>query len=252
MIHCTYEIPVIEFKPYKINSKNTNLFKLWHERLGHISKGKMLEIKRKNLFDDNRLLDSVNPTDDICEACLNGRQARLQFENFKNKKHIYRALFIIHSDVCGPITPTTLDDKNYYVIFVDQFTYYCVTYLIKHKSDVFIMFKDFVAKSEAQFNLKVVNLYIDNGREYLSTDMREFCVQRGISYHLTVPYTPQLNGVAERMIRTITEKARAMVNGAKLDKSFWGEAVLTATYIINRIPSKALGDRAKNPIRDVA
>lgn len=49
------------------------------------------------------------------------------------------------------------------------------------------------------------------------------------------------------MIGTITEKARAMVNGAKLDKSFWGEAVLTATYLINRIPSRALGDRATTP-----
>jgi len=184
----------------------------------------MLEIKRKNLFQDNKLLDNVNPTDDICEACLNGKQTRLRFDKFKNKEHINRALFVIHSDVCGPITPTTIDDKNYYVIFVDQFTHYCVTYLIKHKSDVFLMFKDFVAKSEAHFNLKVVNLYIDNGREYLSSDMREYCTQKGISYHLTVPYTLQLNGVSERMIRTITEKARAMVNGAKLEKSFWGDS----------------------------
>jgi len=86
----------------------------------------MLEIKR-----------SVSPTDNICEACLNGKQARLRFEKFKNKEHINWHLFVIYSDVCGPITPTTIDDKNYYVIFVDQFTHYCVTYLIKHKSDVY-------------------------------------------------------------------------------------------------------------------
>jgi len=109
------------------------------------------------------------------------------------------------------------------------------------------MFQDFVAKSEAHFNLKVVYLYIDNGREYLSNEMRQFCVKKGISYHLTVPHTPQLNGVSERMIRTITEKARTMVSGAKLDKSFWGEAVLTATYLINRIPSRALVDSSKTP-----
>jgi len=55
-----------------------------------------------------------------------------------------------------------------------------------------------------------------------------------------VPHTPQVNGVSERMIRTITEKARAMISGAQLDKSFWGEAVLTATYLINQIPSRAI------------
>lgn len=70
--------------------------------------------------------------------------------------------------------------------------------------------------------------------------MKDYCVQRGISYHLTVPRTPQLNGVSERMVRTITEKARTMLSGAGLDKAFWGEAVLTATYLINLTPTKAL------------
>jgi len=68
-----YNVPVIEFKACKVDTKNKGLYKLWHERLGHIRKGKMLEIKRKNLFSDNSLLNSVNPTDNICEACLNGK-----------------------------------------------------------------------------------------------------------------------------------------------------------------------------------
>ncbi|KOC63592.1 Copia protein [Habropoda laboriosa] len=42
------------------------------------------------------------------------------------------------------------------------------------------------------------------------------------------------------MVRTITEKARTMISGASLDKVFWGEAVLTATYLINLTPTKAL------------
>jgi hypothetical protein len=55
-----------------------------------------------------------------------------------------------------------------------------------------------------------------------------------------VPYTPQQNGIAERTNRTITEKARAMLVASKLASSFWDEAVLTATYLINRSPTKAL------------
>jgi len=112
---------------------------------------------------------------------------------------------------------------------------------------VFFVYKDFVAKSEAHFNLKIVNLYIDNRREYLSNEMSDFYVEKYISYHLTVPHTPQLNGVAERMIRIITEKARSMINCTKLNKSFWGEAVLTATYLINRSPSRALKNVRKTP-----
>lgn len=56
-----------------------------------------------------------------------------------------------------------------------------------------------------------------------------------------------MNGVSERMIRTITEKARSMISSAKLSKTFWGEAVLTATYLINRSPSRALQNIKKTP-----
>jgi len=73
--------------------------------------------------------------------------------------------------------------------------------------------------------------------------MKTYCSEKGISYHLTVPHTPQLNGVSERMIRSITERARAMNIGSKLNKSFWREDDLTATYLVNRSPSRALQDK---------
>lgn len=57
---------------------------------------------------------------------------------------------------------------------------------------------------------------------------------------MTVPYTPQQNGVAERMNRTTTEQARTLIIGADLDRSYWGEAVLSATYLLNLLPTSAL------------
>lgn len=224
----------------QIMSTASSNYKLWHQRLGHIGKFKFLELKNNQMIEDVAQIEQISPDDDLCEACINGKQARLPFAKTKNKNHVKRPLFIVHTDVCGPITPSTIDNKNYFVIFVDDYTHYCVTYLITYKSDVFAVFQDYIAKSEAHFNLKVVNLYCDNGREYLSNEFKDYCVQKGISYHLTVPRTPQLNGVSERMIRTVTEKARAMINGASLEKAFWGEAVITATFLINLTPTKAL------------
>jgi len=78
--------------------------------------------------------------------------------------------------------------------------------------------------------------------------MKAYCSEKGISYHLTVPHTPQLNGVSGRMIRSITEKARAMINKSILNKFFWSEDVLTATYLINRTPSRAFQDK-KTPFQ---
>ena len=70
--------------------------------------------------------------------------------------------------------------------------------------------------------------------------MKEYCVNNGIIYHPTIPRTPHQNGVVERILRTITEKARTLLIDAKLSQEFWGKAVLTATFLINRIPSRAL------------
>lgn len=57
----------------------------------------------------------------------------------------------------------------------------------------------------------------------------------------TVAYTPQQNGVAEWMNRTLLERTRAMLRTAGLAKSFWAEVVKTACYLINRSPSSAIG-----------
>lgn len=225
---------------YQINNVTIKHYKLWHARLGHISKSSFEYLRKHSLFDDNTHIQNIKPDNEICETCIFGKQVRLPFAKAKSKSPINKPLFIIHSDICGPITPPTLDDKHYFVTFIDDYTHYTVTYLMNYKSEVLKMFKDYVAKSETYLNSKIVNLYCDNGREYLSNDFKDFCVQKGIMYHLTVPHTPQQNGVSERMNRTLTEKARTLVISANLGKEYWGEAILTSTYLTNRLPTKAL------------
>lgn len=56
----------------------------------------------------------------------------------------------------------------------------------------------------------------------------------------TVPYTPEQNGVSERMNRTLVESARSMLEDSQVSKRFWGQAVQTAAYLVNRSPSSAL------------
>ncbi|KAE8683864.1 hypothetical protein F3Y22_tig00111166pilonHSYRG00202 [Hibiscus syriacus] len=65
--------------------------------------------------------------------------------------------------------------------------------------------------------------------------------KNGITRHKTVRNTPQQNGLAERMNRTLLKRVRCMLLNAGLPKSFWGEAVSTACYLINRCPSIAIG-----------
>ena len=81
----------------------------------------------------------------------------------------------------------------------------------------------------------------DNGGEYDSNQFKEFCSENGIRMIKTVPGTPEQNGVAERMNRTLNERARCMRIQSGLPKVFWADAISTAAYLINRGPSVPLG-----------
>uniref|UniRef100_A0A2N9H7K1 Retrovirus-related Pol polyprotein from transposon TNT 1-94 n=1 Tax=Fagus sylvatica TaxID=28930 RepID=A0A2N9H7K1_FAGSY len=80
----------------------------------------------------------------------------------------------------------------------------------------------------------------DNGGEYINGGFKEFCAANGIRMEKTIPRTPQQNGVAERMNRTLNERARSMRLHAGLPETFWADAVNTAAYLINRGPSVPL------------
>ena len=68
----------------------------------------------------------------------------------------------------------------------------------------------------------------------------EYCKTQGIRLEYTVPKTPELNGLAMRMNRTIMERVRSMLSHAKLRKPYWAEAMLIAVYLINMSPSVPL------------
>ena len=90
---------------------------------------------------------------------------------------------------------------------------------------------------EIETGLKVKCLRSNNGGEYIDGGFSEYCAAQGIRMEKTIPGTPQQNGVAERMNRTLNERARSMRLHAGLLKTFWADTVSTAAYLINRGPS---------------
>ena len=111
---------------------------------------------------------------------------------------------------------------------------------MKHKSEVLEKFKEFVELVENLFEKRVKSLRSDNEGEYESREFTEYCKSKGIKKDDTIPYTPQQNGVSERMNRTIMETTRSMLHHAELPLSFWAEAVSTAVYLRNRSPTSYL------------
>ncbi|GKA36359.1 retrovirus-related pol polyprotein from transposon TNT 1-94 [Tanacetum coccineum] len=79
----------------------------------------------------------------------------------------------------------------------------------------------------------------DNG-DLLMAGFKNLCKESRIARHLTVSGTPQQNGLAERMNRTLLNKVRCLLIQSSLPDSFWAEAIVTTTYLINRSPSTTM------------
>ncbi|KAJ9548963.1 hypothetical protein OSB04_021506 [Centaurea solstitialis] len=146
----------------------------------------------------------------------------------------------VHSDLWGPARVPSHGGALYMLTIIDDYSRKVWAYFLKHKNDVFASFRDWKTMVEKQTDKHVKYLRTDNGLEFCSAEFNAFCTSQGITRHHTVVHTPQQNGVAERMNRTIMEKVRCMLSNSGLAKSFWAEAASTACYIINRSPSYAL------------
>ena len=145
----------------------------------------------------------------------------------------------IHSDVCGPMSTESIGGKKYFVTFTDDYSCCCSVYFMKHKSEVLEKFKDFEAATTSSRE-RIRKLRTDNGGEYVSKEFEAYLKSKRIFHEVSVPHSPEQNGVAERMNRTLMESARSMLSHAGLSNRYWAEAVATAAYIRNRTPTAAI------------
>lgn len=129
---------------------------------------------------------------------------------------------------------------QYFISFVDDYTRKVWVYFLKTKDEAFDRFVEWISLVENQSEKKVKTLRTDNGLEFCNRRFDEFCEAKGIQRHRTCAYTPQQNGVAERMNRTLMEKVRSILSDSGLPKKFWAEATHTSAVLINKTPSSAL------------
>lgn len=209
---------------------------LWHRRYGHLN---MFDLKK--LFSQNLVLGT--PTflqqDFSCKVCVENKQTTNPFPKHSNTK-CQELLELVSSDVCGPMRTTSLGGARYFVTFIDHKSRWVTVYFLKSKDEVkeaFMKYKSFV---ENQKDRKIKILRTDNGLEYCGKSFNRELEKAGIKREYTTPHTPQQNGIAERMNRTLVEMARCLISQANLPKVFWAEAIATAAYIRNRCPTKSL------------
>lgn len=226
----------------KCDNNATTKEEIWHRRYGHLGVQNLKRLARDKLVEGFDYDATKKPT--FCEPCIDGKQSKIPFPKTGGDRS-KNLLGIIHSDVCGKIETKSLSGAEYFVTFIDDKSRYVWVYVMKHKSEVFEKFKEWKATVEKSTGIQIKTFRTDNGGEYTSKEFEDYLKKEGIHHELTIPKTPQQNGVAERMNRTLVESVRSMLADSKLPKRFWAEALATATYLRNRCPTTAV--KGKTP-----
>nr|GEU39227.1 putative polyprotein [Tanacetum cinerariifolium] len=212
---------------------NSDLTKLWHMRLGHMSEKGMGILSKRGLLDNHKVANL-----EFCEHCIIGKQKRVSFS--KAIHQTKATLDYLHADCWGPSRVPSLGGARYFLSIIDDFSRMTWVFMMKHESEAFEKFKHWKILIENQTRRKIKRLRTDNGLEFCSREFNDFCRDEGIARHYTVRYTRQQNRVAERMNRTLLERTRCLLLNAGLDRSFWVEALNTACYLINGSPATAI------------
>ncbi|GJS86183.1 putative ribonuclease H-like domain-containing protein [Tanacetum coccineum] len=205
---------------------------LWHRRLGHINFKNINKLVKDNLV--RGLPTKRFENDQTCVACLKGKQHRASCKS-KVLNPITKPLFMLHMDLFGPTFMSSLMHKKYCLVVTDDYSRFTWVFFLTTKDETSEILKNFIKEIENLVDKKVKIIRSDNGTEFKNKVMDDFYREKGIKREYSVAKTPQQNGVAEMMNRTLIEVARTMLADSKLPITFWAEAVSTACYVQNRV-----------------
>ena len=205
---------------------------LWHGRLGHVNVASIKRMKQLSLIPN--LTNSEHPK---CEICVEAKHFKKPFKTVERSSEL---LELIHSDLGDFKNTMSRGGKRYYITFIDDYSRYTRVYLLSSKDEAENMFIKFKIEVENQKDKKIKRLSFDRGGEYGSSLLKSFCEKNGIVHEVTAPRTPEQNGIAERKNRTLKDMMNAMLISSGLPSNMWGEAILSACHVLNRVPHKRI------------
>jgi hypothetical protein len=223
--------------------ESINNVDLWHYRLGHVGMSGLKSLIKLNAVND---ID-INNSDvelhksHICDGCSLGKAHRIAFDKRKNESYHATAIMDrVHADLCGPVIVQSIKGKYYVSTIIDEYSRKVSLKILNNKSDAINHIIEWINNAETFTGKRLKEFHSDKGGEYNSTKLLDYFKSKGIKSTSTCARTPQNNGIAERMNRTLFEMARSMLFHAGLSNHFWMYAIMTAAFIRNRCTSRSL------------
>ena len=175
-----------------------------------------------------------------CDVCALGKGQQLAHPKKAQHAGITRPFQLCYGDSMGPFTPEAYGGFKYVSKITDQSTRWTAVYLLENKSYAFDSFRLFVSSTVIPCGSRVIRWRADKGGEYTSEEFKQYCLETGITQEFAATNTPQQNGVFEHVGRTLCSTVRCLLVDSELSPKLWGELMLTAAYICNRIPHSGL------------
>uniref|UniRef100_A0ACD5Y5G8 Uncharacterized protein n=1 Tax=Avena sativa TaxID=4498 RepID=A0ACD5Y5G8_AVESA len=202
---------------------------IWHQRLGHPGR-EALKITLQQASPS-----STTTPAHTCTACQLGKHHRFPFPD---STHVsYFPFQLVHCDIwTSPVLSNS--GYKYYLVILDDYSHFVWTFPLRHKSDALSHISSFQKFVTTHFNLTILTLQTDNGREFDNHSTRQFFSSHGIPLRMSCPYTSPQNGRAERILRTLNDTVRTLLTHASMPLAFWAEALATSTFLVNRRPCR--------------
>ena len=210
---------------------------LLHRRLGHWNEN-MIQKMVKHRAVDYTLTDTARCVCDVCRVAKATRRTvpREREELAEQDKPFQR----VWTDLKGKVSKDFFGNQ-YMVTFTCEVTRWTCVYFAKTKSDVKKSYREFL-QWVALRGHKVELLNSDGGGEYTASEnarviseFEKISLEHGVTQNFTSAHTPEMNGVSERLNRTIVEHTRALLIEAGLSREFWSLAAKHVVYLRNRL-----------------
>ena len=214
--------------PAKPASHTTS--KLWHERFGHPGRNKTKQIQAHYLGKETQLGHDARD----CNCCSQAKQTRARMTSSKTER-AQAPLELVHIDLMTDLK----GHPNYHhaLIVVDDSSSYVYVKPLLSKAEAFPALKAWIKTAEIATDHTLKCIRSDNGTEWSSFGAEEWKREAGFRWQKTTPYVSAQNGRAERMIRSLQEKMRAMLVQRSVPKELWPYAIMAAGHTLNLTPS---------------
>ena len=214
--------------------------------MGHISTNRIQQMVKSGQLQG---IDTLVGTLTFCEACTLVKMKKLPFE-LQERPHTTCPLEMVHMDVGGPITTRSREGHRFWIVIVDNFTRFPWVYFMKHKSEALQIYNQWKEDVQAVFQSEVGQedfsksyvkwVHGNGGTEYVNKAFWDQLQTDGTLHEISVPYTPEQNGLAEQMNQTLSTLANTILKESKLPKSFWAGAMATAAYVTAHSPASGI------------